>query len=515
MKTLSRFVTKFTNLIVAVLSCFDRVIFKGHLPINNGKALEGFVDHVLKICRKDFMAFAEKSSQALVDHAQRVAQEAGAEYRFLQGHHRKDKRVDEILRQRPILEGLVCVFCCMECCPSFKMVGGEGRPRLVSARRQQRVLYFDFLDPDLGLIYIRLTTWFPFTVQVYVNGHSWLAQQMLQQRLGFNLQDNAFTALENPQAVQELADSFVHLNGIKILNRLVRSVNPLMNERWFRSLSDDWVVDQAEYATDLIFTSREALAGLYPRLLDHATVHFSAQDILGFLGRRLHPRFDGEVLTACQKGRWPGARIKHRVKNNWLKMYDKFGWVLRIETVINDPREFRVRRWRTRQGRRALVWCPMRKGVENLYRYRDVALASNRRYLDALAVVDDPAPAYRQVEELTEPVVVSGRSHAGFNPASPADVRLFQVVLAGENLLRGFRNAEIRTALYGTTEDDGERRRQSHAVGRMLKRLHVRGLIAKVPRSHRWHVSVKGHQVLDAVVRLYHYGIPAAIATAA
>ena len=305
MKTLSRFVTKFTNLIVAVLSCFDRVIFKGHLPINNGKALEGFVDHVLKICRKDFMAFAEKSSQALVDHAQRLAQEAGAEYRFLQGHHRKDKRVDEILRQRPILEGLVCVFCCMECCPSFKMVGGEGRPRLVSARRQQRVLYFDFLDPDLGLIYIRLTTWFPFTVQVYVNGHSWLAQQMLQQRLGFNLQDNAFTALENPQAVQELADSFVHLNGIKILNRLVRSVNPLMNERWFRSLSDDWVVDQAEYATDLIFTSREALAGLYPRLLDHATVHFSAQDILGFLGRRLHPRFDGEVLTACQKGRWP------------------------------------------------------------------------------------------------------------------------------------------------------------------------------------------------------------------
>jgi len=74
-----------------------------------------------------------------------------------------------------------------------------------------------------------------------------------------------------------------------------------------------WVVGQAEYATDLIFTGREALAGLYPRLLDHAAVNFSAKDILG---RRFHPRFDGEVLTACQKGRWLGARIKHRVKNN-------------------------------------------------------------------------------------------------------------------------------------------------------------------------------------------------------
>src|SRR5947208_5980895 len=267
-----------------------------------------------------------------------------------------------------------------------------------------------------------------------------------------------------------------------------------MNERWFRSFSSYWVVDQAEYSTDLIFTSREALAGLYPRLLDHAAVNFSAKDILSFLGRRFHPRFDGEVLTDCQKGRWPGARIKHRVKNNWLKMYDKFGWVLRIETVINDPHEFRVRRLRTREGRQVMMWCPMNKGVINLYRYREVALAANRRYLDALAVVDDPAPAYRQVEQLTGPAVGSGRSHAGFNPASPGDVRLFQAVLDGDHVLRGIRNADIRAALYGSTEDAGERRRQSHAAGRMLKRLHARGLVVKVLRSHRWQISRAGRQ---------------------
>ena len=86
-----------------------------------------------------------------------------------------------------------------------------------------------------------------------------------------------------------MADSFADLNWTKILNRLVRQVNPLMNERWFRGLSYYWVVDQAEYATDLIFTGREALAGLYPRLLDHAAVNFSAKDILGFLGRRSIP----------------------------------------------------------------------------------------------------------------------------------------------------------------------------------------------------------------------------------
>jgi hypothetical protein len=250
-------------------------------------------------------------------------------------------------------------------------------------------------------------------------------------------------------------------------------------------------------------------------LLNHAAINFSAKDILTFLGRKLHPRFDGEVLTSCQKDRWPGARIKHWMKNNWLKMYDKFGLVLRIETVINNPREFLVRRLRTRKGRSEMAWCPMNKSVVNLYRYREVALAANERYLEALSVVDNPAPAYRQVEKLTEPVVKAGRSDAGFNPASSPDVKLFAAVLDGNHVLRGFRNADIREALYGTTADPVERRRQSAAVGRMLKRLHVRGLIRKVPRSRRWPVSKTGHRVLQGVVQRYHYGIPAALGTAA
>jgi hypothetical protein len=303
MKTLSRFVTKFTSLIVAVLSCHDRVIFKGHLPISYGSALEQFVDHVLKMRRDDFMGFAAKQADTLVAHGKQLAQQAGAEYRFLQGAHRKDELVDGILRKRPISDGLVCVFWCMECCGSFRLIGGKDRPRLVNTRRLQPVLYFYYLDPKLGLIHIRLQTWFPFPVQVYVNGHSYLAQQLLQRGLGFIQQDNAFTALDDPKAAQKLADSFVRQNWPKLLNRLVRQVNPLMNDAWFRSLSYYWVVDQAEYSTDLIFTSREALAGIYPRLVDHAAVNFSAKDILTFLGRRYHPRFEGEVLTHCQKGR--------------------------------------------------------------------------------------------------------------------------------------------------------------------------------------------------------------------
>ncbi len=190
----------------------------------------------------------------------------------------------------------------------------------------------------------------------------------------------------------------------------------MTRQPWFRGLSYYWVIDQAEFSIDSIFTSREAV-GLYLRLLDHAAVNFSAKDILTFLGRRFHTRFDGEVLTHCQKGRWPGARIKHRMKNNWLKMYDKFGLVLRIETVINNPREFRVRRLRTRDGHNQMVWCPMNKGIINSGPLpRGIAWPPTNATWRHSRWLTIQAPAYRQVEELTEPVVIAGRSHTGFNP---------------------------------------------------------------------------------------------------
>ena len=161
---------------------------------------------------------------------------------------------------------------------------------------------------------------------------------------------------------------------------------------WLAGKEYYWVADQVEYSSDLLFTNPAALRELYSRLLDHAIRrggHFSAEDVLSFLGRRLHPRFDGEVLTDCKKKREPGARVKHRVKDNWLKMYDKFGLILRVETVINSPREFQVRRCRERQGVSSMVWCPMNKGVSSLSHCREVWLIFGE---DALARSTAPFP---------------------------------------------------------------------------------------------------------------------------
>ncbi len=512
----TNFTKKFASSIVSVLGCHDRVIFKGHLPFGRDGHLNGWVDGCLKMRRMDFLPFIEKQSQALVDHAREVAEKAGVPYQRLEGQTDKEKLVQELLRKCPSEEGLVTVLQVMETCRTVKLRYGEGRPRLVFARRPQRVLYYYFLDPAFGLIYVRLQTWFPFTIQVYVNGHNWLAQQMQRRRLGFVQHDNAFTQLDAPAAAQRLADRLPHLPWVRILNRWARQVNPLLGASWLGNADYYWVIDQAEYSTDVLFQNRAKLAELYPRLLDHALLHFSAQDILTFLGRRLHPRFDGEVLTDCKKNRLPGARIKHRMKNNWLKMYDKFGQLLRIETVINQPREFKVRRSRIRQGRRRMLWCPMNKGVANFYRYHAVARAANERYLNALAVVDVPCTTANHVDRVSRPASFGPRRRRGLNLLHPDEQRLFRAVLRGDWRLNGFRNRDLVVELFGTSKVSAdEQRRRSLRVCRLLQLLRAHGLIAKIPRSNRYQVTHKGEALMASAIFLRFNAFPKALPAAA
>jgi hypothetical protein len=509
MTTVWRFLVKFASLIVCTLHCFDRVIFKGHSSLSAPRELEKFVDYVLKVRRDYFMkTLAPQYSDRLVEHAQVMARKTGRTYQYRTGNFRKDQWAHQLIRDQGISSGLVGILCTQETCSSFQLAPAEGRPVFISRPRQQRVLYYYFLDPQLGLIHVRLQTWLPFTIQVYVNGHEWLAQQMVDKKLGFVQQHNAFTQLDDPAAAQRLADRFPQLDWTSILDRLALQVNPLLRDV-LDGYQTRWVTDQVEFATDLLFTSRAALAGLYRKLLDYAVTTFTPKDILTFLGRKWDRRFDGEVQTDYEDDRWFGTRIKHCMKTNWLKMYDKFSLILRIETVINAPQEFFV--WRSRphhDGSSSMGYYPMTKNVLSLVHYREQALACNRRYLDALAVVDDPTPAYQELRQLTEPQVVQGRSYAGFNPARRDDILLFAAVLDGDHVTRGFRNGAIRTPVFGDSKEPLKRRLDSAAIGRLLKRLHVRHIVAKIPRTRRWRVTERGRHLLGLSVQLYRRAWP-------
>jgi hypothetical protein len=489
------------------ISCFDRILFKGYLPLGWPEAMERLLFYRgLKI--KDFKSFVMRQSQQMGEHAEAVAQAAGRPYLYWSGRFRKEDLVRRIAAEDGVGEGLVCVGRILEPCFSFAVMPGEGRPRLVRKRRQCLSFYYYFLDRRFGLMHVRVESWFPLTIQVCLNGHDWLARRMQRAGIRFQQQDNAFLAIEDPLRAQRLADRFVRLAWPRLLEGWARRVNPLLADV-LAPLQYYWVVDQAEFATDVLFRDAPTLAAHYKDLLQHALVSFGAEDVLTFLGRKLSGNFQGEVLSDLKDKRWPGARIKHRMKENWIKMYDKHGRVLRVETVINRPTEFKVRRQGTRRGRTLVDWFPMRKGVGQLPRYREVAAAANRRYLDALADAPDRSTARRQMQQLAQPVRdARGRSHRGFNPASAEDVQLFAAVLRGEHALHGFRNADLRASLCPPTADPAQRRCQSHRIGRQLKRLHEHGLIAKIPRSRRWRVTATGQALMKTVLIHHHEHYP-------
>jgi hypothetical protein len=504
MKPFSLFSTRFATLLTWVLSCFDRVIFKGYLPISRPGQFEFFVDHVLKVRRADFLkVVAPRWVERIVDHSRSLARRHGRTWEYFAGHVDKDAWAKTLLTKHKVVEGLVGVLCVMESCPTFKLAYGKDRPQFVSRMVPQRVLYFYFIDKDLGLMHVRLQTWAPFTCQVYVNGHDYLARQLKKKGIRFQQNDNAFVDLSDPATAQRSADRFIRLRWPKILERYAHRVNPLLDQE-LRGASHYWVTDQAEYATDIRFRDRGQLALVFRWLLEFALVTFSPQKIFSYLGRKWHERFDGEVQTRYRSVREPGACIKHFMKGNWLKMYDKLGQLIRVETVINQPGEFKVlRECRHRDGTTSMGWFAMSKGVGNLHHYQSHAQACNERYLNALAAVKDPTPGYADLKRLTESQKDKGRNSAGFNPAREEEACLFAAVLAGDHIAQGFRNKDVRLALRYKVTADTERRRQSAAVGRMLRRLRVRGLIAKVPRTRRWRVTDEGRRILGRLLQTY------------
>lgn len=505
---MEKFLTLHADQITGCISCFDRVLFKGHLALGYPGAMEELLTRQ-GLLIKDFKSFVTKQADRIKQHAHDMAQKTGRPLMYLHSRVAKEQEARRIAQRDQITQGLVCIFAQVDPCRSFKVVLGSRRPRIQSAHRKCLSLYYYFLEPELGLLHVHIQTWFPLTCQVYVNGHQWLERQMDIQGIKYQRADNAFLFIEDPARAQLLADQFAHLDWPARLGALAKQVNPLMQDL-LCGYSYYWATNQAEYATDVMFKDRAALQALYPHLLRYATLSLSAEDVLRFLGRKLYGQFQGEILNSCNK-RVPGTRVKHRMKANWIKMYDKHGCVLRVETVINDPYEFKVRRQGKRKGVEVMDWYPLPKGVAYLPRYVEVSRAANQRYLAALSVVNNPAPVFQYLDRVARPVQVAGRSFKGFNPVAREDLDIFQAVMRGEHAIQGFRNRDICQHLFAPATGAAARRRSSARTSRILKRLHMHGVIAKIPRSHRWRLSVRGQALLAAAIQYRQEYMPQAL----
>jgi len=495
---MKRFLERHRDRITGTLSGFDRMLFRGTLrSITYVKGLEIFL-YSHRVLMKEFGSYVISLSQRLVEHAKQLASKAGRPYIYLpSSKDSKEELALQIVARDGLKQGLICVFACVEPCQSFDLRKDAATKhlKLVSKERKCLHLYFYYLDREFGLMHVRLQTWLPFSIQVCVNGREWLARQMERAGISYTKRDNCFTYISDPSRAQELMDRLTARNYKPFLDALARKVNPWLHPRTGLDVrSYYWSGRQMEYATDVMFRNADSLAELYPLWLRHALFQFGSEEVMRFLQRRTNKRFAGEVNGDLQR-RLEGIRVKHRVEENSIKMYDKQGSVLRIETTINNPRRFKVHRQGWRHGKPVMKWLPLRKGIADLRRRAELSQAANARYLDALAVVGLETPSYRLLDRVSQRVKAK-RQYRALRPISLEDASLFQVILHGEFSLQGFRNGDLRRAL-----GQSEPKNSSARISRLLALLRAHKLIFKVFKTNYYRITRRGHQVMATALK--------------
>jgi len=250
---------------------------------------------------------------------------------------------------------------------------------------------------------------------------------------------------------------------------------------------------QAEYATDIVFKHPEDLQPTYAHLTRTAIHSVKPKNIATFLGRKLHDKYEGEMGNSFNT-RIEGTRIKHSMGPVSIKMYDKFGRILRIETTVNDVSFFKhYRMVEHRDGSQSKKLAQMKKGIYSLPALCQLLFAANRRYLEFISAIDDPSAGIKKLDKISRTVINHDRSYKGFNLFDDEDQLLFQSIASGEFTISGFQNKHLRRKLEGKT---------SAQISRTIKRLHVHGLIRKVGRTYKYYLTKFGIQVVTMGLKL-------------
>ena len=507
---MNEFIQHHASSVMGVLNGFDRLRFRGSLRwLCYAKGLGGYLS-AIGVRLTQFKEYTQTVTAQVRESIEGVARAAGRPVEYLASPSiSKEAYARGIAERDGIREGLIAVLYAVEPCRSFRigLDKATGFIEVENASRKCTHYYSYWMDPVWGFSHVRVQTWFPMTVHVCVNGREWLGRQMDRAGIGYRRRENCFVEVESVKRAQSLLDRQLKTDWEASLNRLLQRSHPKYRQVLGlpKTLGYYWSADESEWASDVMFRSPALLRNLYPRLIAHGMQAMGSREVLRFLGRHVPTHggvrgsFQGEVTTDLRE-RPEGMRIKHRVKANSIKMYDKQGSVLRVETTINDTQDFRVFRAKESQPRGGKRWLPLRKGVADLHRRAVISQAANTRYLESMAAVETKTPLGELMRQLCRPVRWKAGRVRALNPLADNDARLLETVNRGEFAVNGFRNRDLRDRLCAGTSDPAVQKKQSAAITRQLRMLRAHGLIRKVGTTHRYVLSKKGRTAITALL---------------
>jgi len=496
------FVRRHQSEVIGVLHGWDRLRLQGTLrSLYYQPVMEEYLWQS-KVLWKDFKRLATDLTGRVRGAAEKLAVGQRRPMIYLPSSRTRKEEVARQIQQRDkVRRGLIAVLSCVEPCHTWFLRGNRATRKLELKLQWGKCmhLYFYWIHEELGFLHLRLQSWFPFLIQVCLNGREWLGRQMDKARMKYRREQNCYRWIGDIERAQALLHQQHQSEWCKVLAPLVSRCHPLsaeinapIRQQYY------WTAAETEYATDVMFRDRAALERIYPSLVHHAVMSFGAQQVLRFWGRSGRVGVGDEVMTDRRRGS-DGVRVKHWVNKNSLKFYDK-GSVLRVEATINEPREFRSFRAAENNPHRTRQWRILRRGVADFYRRAEVSRAATERHLTALASVHVQTPLKEQAAQVCRPVRHKGQRYRALNPLGDHDAQLMAVVSRGDFLLNGFRNRDVRAHLYSATQDRRKQRQQMAAVSRRLRLLRAHGLIMKVSKTHRYVVTEKGRNVMTALL---------------
>jgi len=407
---------------------------------------------------------------------------------------RKEEVVEPYYRRLRGAEGVACVLTTMEqgrtfvsYTPRYTPTSQDPNWRLLTACRKRFLHYYFYVfDPVLGPMSLRVATFFPFTIACFLNGHSFLAQELDRCGVSFRKDDNAFLDVADVAVLQAAADQLTPAILQQRCAYWVRQLAPHFSadERAAIDLSYRYTIAQIELATDVIFKRSARLKALFERAAEIGILLGGADRTVHLFGRRISHRYPGRLETVLDRRNEGHPTLRSYYQTSFVKQYEKANRLLRTETCLNDTYHLAV-------GRR----------VENLPVLREKMAATNLRYLESQAELLASTVDSGQLAALAQPTLIGLRRVPGLKLHDDRVIRLLETLLHPGTFVANWTTRETHARLlarHRLTDAD-------YRLGQLrydLAKLRAKGLVERLGTSRRYCLTRLGLKLGVLLVKL-------------
>jgi len=493
--------------IKGVVEGFDRIVFKGMLsPLCYAAGLQIFLNS-RGILNKDYKGWVQEKTAAIIRDAEGYSvSQTGLGIQYLSSSRTRKEEVAHAQQiALDIKSGLVGTWSCVESCNTFKAVYDKaaGYPQIKPEKSRCKHIYYYFDNEDYGFMSVRIQTWAPYEVQIALNGREWLKRLLDKSGVRYVLDGNKFLDIEDYGLAQRLLDSQLDTRWVEMLSGFLPDVFPSMGALLGDEMSYTWTLWQSEWAKDYIFNDPQVLSSHMNQLLRHAFITGTSDRVLRYMGRPVRangqPHWAADPELISRVGLWyDGARIRHWVDKNSLKMYNEQN-VLRFEFTMNDPTRFRIHRTVEGSDSDKKKFLPMRKGIADINVRTQISSSRINSFTEQIATFEEDISVGEILSKVNKPIASNGKRYRGLDVAGK-DLALLQAVSDPKYFVDAITNKHLQETLGGTPWANGfVGRSLSGRISRHLRLLREHGLIKKLPKQHRYVLTAKGRLLATAL----------------